>query len=101
MLVTYCSFADKVCLGVLVLEGNLTPVQAAAEATRLGKNPGGELLALPIDTDDPDVPAHVKPNLLANIGRLMSAEEASELFDAERAGERIDQVRGELFVRQS
>lgn len=82
---TYCSFATEAgCLGVLVLDGELTPRQASAAAWLLGQNPGGELLAIPVPSDVSE--AHYAI-LLANRGRLITTEEAARLFGAKRVAE--------------
>ena len=78
---TYCSFADDHgCRGVVVLEGALDPLQAARRAGELGINPGGELLAVPLHEDEPDVSAQTFEVLAANTHRLIPAAEARVLF---------------------
>lgn len=85
---TYCSFADDDgCKGVVILEGALDPVQAAIRAHALGVNPGGELLAIPCNDEEPDVPAHLFEAMAANAHRLIPVDEARVLFEALSIGE--------------
>jgi len=85
---TYCSFADDDgCKGVVILEGALDPVQAAIRAHALGVNPGGELLAVPCNDEEPDVPADVFAAMAANVHRLIPAAEARVLFKTRSLGE--------------
>lgn len=85
---TYCSFADLPgCLGVVILEGELDPVQAARKAQHLGINPGGQLAAVSCTDADPDVPQHIFAAMAANVNRLISPEEARQLFEAKTVWE--------------
>jgi hypothetical protein len=80
---TYCSFADDTrCLGIVILEGALDPLQAAKRAGELGVNPGGELLAVSCNDEEPDVPMHLFDLMAANTHRLIPVEEARVLFKA-------------------
>ena len=85
---TYCSFAtDDRCLGVLILNGALSPVEAAAASWLLGLNPGGELLALPVPRDVSEADYAI---LIANRHRLITKEEARALFGARRLGDELN-----------
>lgn len=85
---TYCSFATpQKCLGVCVLEGNLSPVEACKVAWQKNINPGGELFACECAEDNPDVPGEVFEVMWANRDRLIPAEEARALFDCKSLGE--------------
>lgn len=78
---TYCSFADDThCLGVVILEGALDPLQAARRAGELGVNPGGELLSVSCTDEEPDVPAEIFEAMAANTNRLIPVDEARLLF---------------------
>jgi len=78
---TYCSFAsDDRCLGVVILEGAFDPLQAARRAHALGVNPGGELLAVPCNDEEPDVPPDMFEVMAANVHRLIPVDEARRLF---------------------
>ena len=78
---TYCSFADDTrCLGVVILEGAFDPLQAARRAGELGVNPGGELLAVSCNDEEPDVPADIFEAMAANVHRLIPVDEARLLF---------------------
>ena len=94
MKVTYCSFADdSKCLGLLVLPGHHGPMSARSCATVLGLNPGGQLVALPIDTSGEDVPRSVAQSLerAAQAPCLLSPEEAVALFEACSINQAIDE----------
>lgn len=80
---TYCSFAthDK-CLGVLILEGYLDSLQAAQLAAAKGLNPGGQVLASPCSETDTDVPPNVFEAMWNNRNKLLSGDQARQLFDA-------------------
>jgi len=80
---TYCSFADDDgCKGVVILEGAFDPLQAARRAGELGVNPGGELIAVPCNDEEPDVPALLFEAMAANVHRLIPVAEARVLFEA-------------------
>ena len=88
---TYCSFADGTgCKGIVILEGALDPLQAAVRACELGVNPGGELLAFPLNDQEPDVPAELFATMAANVHRLISVAEGRVLFKARSLGEYLD-----------
>lgn len=81
--VTYCSFAEPgVCLGVVVLTGDLSVVAAAQLAWELGINPGGQMMAAPCKENDPDVPRDIFEAMWANRNRVISPDEARRLFEA-------------------
>ena len=84
---TYCSFADDKCLGVLILRGNLDPIQASLIAHAAGINPGGELLAIPVLPEHTDVPESAYQAMLENAGRLLRPDEARELLEAKPISE--------------
>jgi hypothetical protein len=81
---TYCSFAtdEDGCRGVCILEGALSPIEAANKAWSLGINPGGELVAVACNKGDTDVPPNLFAIMKSNTNRLIPAEEARELFEA-------------------
>jgi hypothetical protein len=80
---TYCSFAVKdKCLGVLILEGSLDPVQAAKVAWTKKLNPGGEVLAMPCTEEDPDIPSKIFEAMWENRDKLLTGDEARKLFEA-------------------
>jgi hypothetical protein len=79
---TYCSFASETeCLGVLILDGELNPLEASFRARVMGCNPGGELLAIPVAAESPDVSDREYLQMFENRGRLLSISEARELID--------------------
>jgi len=93
---TYCSFAnDTTCLGVLILDGSLNPVQAARKAWALGLNPGGELLVFAIEPNHTDVTEREYLAMLENRNRLLTKWEARELFQAKSIGEIKDEEEAE------
>jgi hypothetical protein len=80
--VTYCSFSIiGKSLGVVILEGELDPVQAAIKSRELGLNPGGQLLAMPCKETDPDIPEGGFNIMWDNRNRLIPEIEARILFD--------------------
>ena len=80
--VTYVSFAiPRKCLGVLILEGELSLVEAATEAQNLNLNPGGDILAVSCRETDPDVPKEAFEVMWVNRNRLIPDTEACILFD--------------------
>jgi hypothetical protein len=86
--VTYCSFADETgCKGVVVLVGTYQGIKVAIESSRLGLNPGGEIMYASISETDNDVSLAQFEILWANAGRLIQEQEARELFDARHGSE--------------
>ncbi len=70
---TYCSFASESgFLGGLVLEGWLSPIQAATTAYALGVHPGGEMVAIHAPED---LPKAIDQWHAERVGRLLSMEE--------------------------
>lgn len=89
---TYCSFANETkCLGVLILEGSLDPVEAAkiARAKNLTPEGRGQLIAMPCTETDSDVPPKLFEAMWENRDKLLTGYEARELFDA-RTVEELD-----------
>jgi len=86
---TYGSFAtDAGFRGAVVLVGDLDPVMFAVETGVRGINPGGELMAIPFDTEDEAIPSHVREAFLdeRNHNRLLTKLEAVSLFEGVRLG---------------
>ncbi len=80
---TYCSFADDSgCLGIVILVGAFTPAGASVCTHALGLNPGGELVAVSCNENEPDVPPHIFEAMAANVHRLIPVDEARVLFGA-------------------
>jgi hypothetical protein len=85
---TYCSFADDDrCLGILILEGHLSPAAARGRADSFGLDPGGELVALPVFENDPKLPPDMFETMASNVNRLIPVELAIPLFDAIKLGD--------------
>lgn len=81
--ITYCSFAGgepEHCLGILVLTGAHNPEEASRQAWSMGLNPGGQLLAVVGRETDADLPPDEFEAYWANRDRLISLEEAKQLF---------------------
>lgn len=79
---TWCSFADdERCRGVLILDGALDPIEACKLAHATGQNPGGNVLAAPIALRQ--FPKSEQATVLENVGKLLTAERARELFDGQ------------------
>lgn len=74
-LFTWCSFASETeWLGAVILEGHLSAADVLAEASRLGINPGGEVMAM-------KVPPGLQEELHARLaGRLLSFAECEAEF---------------------
>ena len=91
---TYCSFADDFrCRGVLILEGALSPVEAARRAWELGLNPGGQLLC---GVYPEELPEKEYLRGFENRNRLLSPTEARDLLggksvrEVEEQGEHLE-----------
>lgn len=80
--ITWCSFADNDrCRGILILDGALDPVEACTAAHATGQNPGGSVFSFSVALRD--FPESERVAVLDNIGRLITAERARELFDVQ------------------
>lgn len=80
--ITYVSFAiPRKCLGVLILEGELSKVEAATEAQNRNLNPGGDILAVSCKETDPDVSKEEFEIMWLNRNRLIPDTEACILFE--------------------
>ena len=81
--ITYCSFAtEEKSLGVVILDSELDIINASLVCHALGINPGGQMIAMSCSENDSDVPPQIFEAMWNNCNRLISKEEAKDLFDA-------------------
>jgi len=66
---------------VIVFQGKLDVIEAAKKAHRLGINPGGEVVAIPVE-EGHNVPTDIFEAMWNNVDRLIPVEEARVLFQA-------------------